>query len=67
MENEQTEGKKKSSPMVMTIAGVAILTLLGAGGGWFVGGMVAPKIMRRRGACPGCRWRTWREEGRGHR
>ncbi|KVK41411.1 flagellar basal body protein FliL [Agrobacterium deltaense] len=44
MENEQAEGKKKSSPLVMTIAGVAILTLLGAGGGWLVGGMIAPKI-----------------------
>ncbi|CVI56354.1 flagellar basal body-associated FliL family protein [Agrobacterium leguminum] len=44
MENEQAEGKKKSSPLVMTIAGVAILTLLGAGGGWLVGDMIAPKI-----------------------
>ena len=31
MENEQAEGKKKSSPLIMTIAGVVILTLLGAG------------------------------------
>lgn len=44
MENEQAESKKKSSPVVMTIAGVVILTLLGAGGGWLVGGMIAPKI-----------------------
>jgi flagellar FliL protein len=44
MENEQAEGKKKSSPLIMTIAGVVILTLLGAGGGWLVGGMIAPKI-----------------------
>ncbi|AQS62677.1 hypothetical protein AGRHK599_LOCUS185 [Rhizobium rhizogenes] len=44
MENEQAEGKKKSSPLVMTIAGIAILTLLGAGGGWLVGGMIAPRI-----------------------
>lgn len=44
MENEQAEGKKKSSPLVMTIAGVVILTLLGAGGGWLVGGMIAPKV-----------------------
>ncbi|HBT69393.1 MAG TPA: flagellar basal body protein FliL [Agrobacterium sp.] len=44
MENEQADSKKKSSSLVMTIAGVAILTLLGAGAGWFVGGMVAPKI-----------------------
>lgn len=44
MENEQAESKKKSSPVVMTIVGVAILTLLGAGGGWLVGGMIAPKL-----------------------
>ena len=43
MENEQAEGKKKSSSMVMTIAGLAILTVLGAGGGWVVGGMITPK------------------------
>ena len=44
MENEQAEGKKNSSPLIMTIAGVVILTLLGVGGGWLVGGMIAPKI-----------------------
>lgn len=43
MENEQAESKKKSSPVVMTILGVVILTLVGAGGGWFLGGMIAPK------------------------
>lgn len=35
-------GAKKSSP-VLLIAGVAVLTLVGAGGGWFLGGMIAPK------------------------
>lgn len=35
-------GAKKSSPILM-IAGVAILTLVGAGGGWVVGSMIAPK------------------------
>ncbi|OOO25191.1 flagellar basal body-associated FliL family protein [Rhizobium sophoriradicis] len=35
--------KKKSGPL-MTIIGVAILTLLGAGGGWAVGTIVAPEI-----------------------
>ncbi len=44
MENEQAESKKKSSPLVMTIAGVAILTVIGGGGGWFLGGLIAPKI-----------------------
>ena len=32
--------KKKSGPLPI-IAAVAILTLLGAGGGWFLGGMIA--------------------------
>jgi flagellar protein FliL len=35
-------GGKKASP-ILTIAGVAVLTLVGAGGGWFLGGMIAPK------------------------
>lgn len=41
-EAQGTEPKKKNS-MVMTIAGVAIVTLVGAGGGWVLGGMIAPK------------------------
>jgi flagellar protein FliL len=45
MDNAQTgEEKPKKSPLVMTIASVAILTLVGAGGGWFLGGFIAPKI-----------------------
>lgn len=36
-------GKKKGNGTVMVIAGVAILTLVGLGGGWVVGGMIAPK------------------------
>ena len=43
-DNETGEGKKKSGGMVMTIIGLAVLTLLGAGGGWAVGNMVAPSI-----------------------
>jgi flagellar protein FliL len=35
-------GGKKASP-ILTIAGVAVLTLVGAGGGWLLGGMIAPK------------------------
>jgi flagellar FliL protein len=30
--------------MLMTIIGLLVLTLLGAGGGWVVGGMVSPNI-----------------------
>ncbi|MGK6316185.1 flagellar basal body-associated FliL family protein [Neorhizobium sp. DT-125] len=33
-------GKRKNT--VMVLAGVAILTLVGAGGGWVLGGMIAP-------------------------
>ncbi|MBB3393925.1 MULTISPECIES: flagellar basal body-associated FliL family protein [unclassified Rhizobium] len=44
-DTEAAEGQpKKTSAAIMTIAGLAILTLLGAGGGWVVGGMVAPNI-----------------------
>ena len=44
-DTEAPDGQpKKKSAAVMTIAGLAILTLLGAGGGWVVGGMVAPNI-----------------------
>ncbi|EPE99718.1 flagellar basal body-associated FliL family protein [Rhizobium grahamii] len=44
-ETEAAEGQpKKKSAAIMTIAGLAILTLLGAGGGWVVGAMVAPNI-----------------------
>ncbi len=42
---EGTEGQpKKKSAAMMTIIGLAVLTLLGAGGGWVVGGMIAPNI-----------------------
>jgi flagellar FliL protein len=33
--------KKKASPL-MLVASLAVLTLLGAGGGWVLGGMIAP-------------------------
>ncbi|CAN7163042.1 flagellar basal body-associated FliL family protein [Neorhizobium sp. LjRoot104] len=36
-------GKKKKNGTIMVVAGVAILTVVGAGGGWVVGGMIAPK------------------------
>lgn len=35
-------GPKKSSPVIM-IAALAVLTLIAGGGGWLVGGMLAPK------------------------
>lgn len=36
--------KSKGSPLIMTIVGLLVLTVLGGGGGWVVGGMVAPRI-----------------------
>ncbi len=41
-EAQPANGSRKSGP-VMLIAGVVILTLVGAGGGWAVGTMIAPK------------------------
>lgn len=38
------EGPKKKASPVLLIAALAGLTVVGAGGGWLVGGMVAPKI-----------------------
>ena len=40
-EAQGTEGGKKKSPL-MLIVGVAVLTLIGGGGGWFLGNMIAP-------------------------
>jgi len=42
-ETGEATPKKKSGAM-MTIVGVAVLTLLGAGGGWAVGSMLAPSV-----------------------
>ncbi|MBB6488032.1 flagellar basal body-associated FliL family protein [Rhizobium lusitanum] len=36
--------KGKGSPLIMTIVGLLVLTVLGGGGGWVVGTMVAPRI-----------------------
>jgi flagellar FliL protein len=43
---EAAEGTppKKKNALVMTIAGIAVVTLIGAGGGWVLGGMIAPKM-----------------------
>ena len=35
-------GPKKSSPVIL-IAALAVLTLIAGGGGWLIGGMLAPK------------------------
>ncbi|MFP3542820.1 flagellar basal body-associated FliL family protein [Rhizobium sp. SIMBA_035] len=44
-DEEAGEAKpKKKSAAMMTIVGIAILTLLGAGGGWAVGTMIAPNV-----------------------
>jgi len=36
--------KGKGSPMIMMIVGLLVLTVLGGGGGWVLGTMVAPRI-----------------------
>ena len=44
MENEEAVTEKKQSILVV-IASVAALTLVGAGAGWFLGGLIAPKVV----------------------
>lgn len=41
-EAEGSQPKKKASP-ILTIAAIAVVTLIGAGAGWVLGGMIAPK------------------------
>ncbi len=42
---EETDGKPKAkSAMLIMVAGLLALTLLGAGGGWLVGTMIAPNV-----------------------
>ena len=41
--DDESKGKGKSG-LVATIAIVAVLSLVGAGGGWVIGGMLAPKV-----------------------
>ena len=36
--------KGKGSPLIMTIVGLLVLTVLGGGGGWLLGTVVAPRI-----------------------
>lgn len=44
MAETETAGGQSKKATIMTIVGLAVLTLLGAGGGWVVGDMVAPSI-----------------------
>lgn len=41
-ENENEAPKKKKSALIMTIGAIVVVSLVGAGGGWLVGGMLAP-------------------------
>lgn len=43
-QGQEGEGASRKSALVMTIAGVVLLTLVGAGGGWVVGGLLAPGV-----------------------
>ena len=42
-ELEAQPAAPKKPKKIMTVAAIAVVTLLGAGGGWVVGGIVAPK------------------------
>jgi flagellar FliL protein len=44
LDETQSEAPKKKSGLVMTIAGVAAVTMIGGVGGWFVGNMLAPQV-----------------------
>lgn len=43
IDEEVDDGKKKSG-LIVTIAIVLVLSLIAAGGGWMVGGMIAPQV-----------------------
>jgi len=44
LDETQTDAPKKKSGLVMTIVGVAAVTVIGGLGGWFVGNMLAPQV-----------------------
>lgn len=44
LDETQTEAPKKKSGLIMTIVGVAAVTVIGGVGGWFVGNMLAPQV-----------------------
>jgi flagellar protein FliL len=44
LDETQPEAPKKKSGLVMTIVGVAAVTVIGGVGGWFVGNMLAPQV-----------------------
>ncbi len=43
-ESQSAEGPNSKKSLYLLIGGVAGLTLLGAGGGWMLGGMIAPAV-----------------------
>jgi flagellar FliL protein len=44
MAEAEGTASKKMSPLVMTAVGLLILSVVGGGGGWILGSMIAPKI-----------------------
>jgi flagellar FliL protein len=44
LDESQSEAPKKKSGLVMTIIGVAAVTVIGGIGGWLVGNMLAPQV-----------------------
>jgi flagellar protein FliL len=44
LDETQSGATKKKSGLIMTIVGVAAVTVIGGVGGWFVGNMLAPQV-----------------------
>lgn len=44
LDDTQSEAPKKRSGLIMTIVGVAAVTVVGGVGGWIVGNMLAPQV-----------------------
>jgi flagellar FliL protein len=44
LDETQSEAPKKKSGLIVTIVGVAAVTVIGGAGGWLVGNMLAPQV-----------------------
>jgi flagellar protein FliL len=44
LDETQSDAPKKKSGLIMTIVGIAAVTVIGGVGGWFVGNMLAPQV-----------------------
>lgn len=64
-ETQGAEGAAKKKSPLMLILGVVGLTLIGAGGGWFLGNMIAPPAPAEEHAAPAAGHGGHGEEGKG--